>query len=172
MRTGVLAVLMVLGMAACGEQPADVAQPTGGGTRAAAAGGDPAADAVAAVLQSKGPPVARLQFLLGARPTAGTAFAVQLLVSAATPMPALQLNAESAAMTVTPTSTTLTLPTADEVVSHELTVTAADPGLTELTVRLKSDAAAVETVYVIPVLVAGPDDPAPAPAAAPAAPAP
>jgi hypothetical protein len=106
---------------------------------------------VAAVLQSPGVPVAKLSFQIGSRPVVGKPFAMKLLASATQALPELQLTIESSSLIAAPDTALLALDAAGTTVSHDLTVTARQEGLVELTVRLKAGMA--ESVYVIPVLV-------------------
>jgi hypothetical protein len=132
-------VAMALALSACGSKSDDDAA---GGTQAAPTtangprGG--AGDAVAAVLQSEGTPVARLAFVLETRPVVGQPFSIKLEVTAAQPLPALQLSAESASLILAPASAVLALPSAEVPVTHELIATSQQEGLAELGVRLKA----------------------------------
>lgn len=156
----VTAVALTLALAACDKGPDQEAPSAGVAPTAPAAGAARVgSNAVQAVLQSSGTPVAKLEFVLDSRPVAGKPFALQLHVSAAAPVPELHMAAESSGLIIAPDSATLALPEADVVV-QEVLVTAPGEGLVDLNVRLKV-AGAPETVYAVPVLVA----------AAPAAPA-
>lgn len=145
-------MVLALGLAACdrGAEP-DAAAAVPAATAPAAAGGG--SDAVMAVLQSQGTPVAKLQFVLAARPVAGAPFPLQLHVSAAAPVPELQLAVESAGLTIEPATAALALETANVAVVHEVMLTAPQAGLVNVLVRLKG-ADAPEAVYAVPVLVA------------------
>jgi hypothetical protein len=164
MKTHALAfVAMALALSACGSKSEDDA---GAGTQAATATANNSAragDAVAAVLQSQGTPVARLAFVLETRPVVGQPFSIKLEVSAAEPVAALQLSAESTSLILAPASAILALASAGEPVTHELIATSQQEGLAELTVRLKAGEGA-EAVYAVPVLVSAAGS-APAPAA-------
>lgn len=157
-------VVLALGLAACERSPEpDPAAAAAGPARAtsAPATGNGGSDAVQAVLQSQGSPVAKLQFVLESRPVVGAPFALQLHVSATAPVPELQLAAESSSLSVEPATATLALETPNVAVVQKVMLTAAEPGLVDLLVRLKG-ADAPEAVYAVPVLVA-----AAAPEAAP-----
>jgi hypothetical protein len=77
------------------------------------------------------------------------------------------MTAASGSLEISPATTVLALDAADVTTSQDLTVTAQQEGLAELTVRLQSGAGDA-TVYAIPVLVMGAES-APADASAPAA---
>jgi hypothetical protein len=126
-----------------------------------------AGEAVAAVLQSAGTPVAKLSFVVATRPVKGQPFTLQLLASATAPVPALQVTAASGSLEISPATAVLALDAAGVTASQDLTVTAQQEGLAELTVRLQSGAGEA-TVYAIPVLVMGAES-TPADASAPAA---
>jgi hypothetical protein len=152
MKTGALMVAaMALVIAACGgkSEQGTSAGPAGAAARDSGSRSD---DVVSAVLQSPGTPVAKLAFQLETRPVAGTPFPVKLLASATEALPQLQVTIESTSLVAAPDTAVLMLDAVGTAVGHELTVTARQAGLAELTVRLK--AGAVESVYVIPVLVA------------------
>lgn len=153
----VLVAGFALALAACGSGGSDEQQQAAGAASAqrAAAAGD---EAVAAVLQSTGAPVARLSFVIESRPEPGKPFRVRLVVTAAEAVPALQLGADSTSLAVSAASapTVLALAQAGEPVTHALELTAAQEGLSELFVRLRRSAEEAETVYVIPVLVGKP----------------
>ncbi|MDQ2641524.1 MAG: hypothetical protein M3Y79_13215 [Pseudomonadota bacterium] len=150
MKTAAVAMLvMALALAGCKDKPPD----DGAGTtaRAASAVRGTASDAVAAVLMSTGTPVAKLSYVVESRPVQGVPFTVSLLASAATSIPALEMAVSSPTLEIEPVTGTLALE-ADKPATHELTLTSAEEGLTEFTVRLKADGGA-EAVYAIPVLV-------------------
>src|SRR5688572_3959238 len=121
MKTHALAfVTMVLVLCACGSKSEDDA---GDGTQAASATANNgsragANDAVAAVLQSEGTPVARVVFVLETRPVVGQPFSIKLEITAAEPVAALQLSAESATLILAPTSATVALTGAEVPVTH------------------------------------------------------
>jgi hypothetical protein len=159
MKPGVTAIAaMTLVLVACGRKdeapgtgPAASASPT-----ASAAGAEDSADpdAVPAVLQSQGAPVAGLSFVIESRPVIGKPFAVRLLATAEQPLPALLVSVESSSLIVSPASGVLSIAGAGDPASHELAVTAQQAGLAEITVRLRGEGEdAVETAYAIPVLV-------------------
>ena len=110
-------------------------------------------DAVPAVLQSTGTPVAKLAFIIDAKPVVGEPFTVKLQASAATPVPELDVLVSAPELIVAPEAAKVAIETADAPAIHELIVTAPRPGLTELNVRLKAGAGP-EALYAIPVLVA------------------
>lgn len=154
MRTMLSAAVLGAMLAACGGEPKQGAsEAPGTANRAGAAQGD---DAVAAVLQSTGAPVAQLRFLLESRPEPGVPFLLRLVVSAATPIPELSVSVESATLEVADAAATLSLTEPDAAVMHEAVLTAGEEGLAEVIVRLRADAQAADTVYAIPVLIAKP----------------
>lgn len=156
MRTSLVALLL-LALAACGRGgSADQPQAAAAGTGTTATAASPAAEAVAAVLQSAGTPLARLQFVIGERPVAGVAFPINLLATAAAGAePAtVRLTAESDGLILQEASAVLALGAAGDPATHAVTARAAGEGLYEVTVRLVVDADLPATVYVIPVLVA------------------
>lgn len=116
------------------------------------------ADVVAAVLQSTGTPVAKLGFVLANKPVVGVRSGLRLDVSAAAQVPTLLLRAEAEALAIDPATALASLALVDgKAVSHELGFTPQREGLTEITVRLRSDEeGGTEAVYVIPVLVEKP----------------
>lgn len=139
-------------LAGCGSSDQAGASATQGGATPKTAAG---ADAVAAVLQSAGTPVAKLGFALSAVPAVGAAVEMRLDVSAAAPT-VLQLVAEGDGLVVDAATarTRVSVPADGARVSHSLKVTPQREGLSELTVRLSDGSAGnAETVYVIPVLV-------------------
>ena len=113
-------------------------------------------EAVSAVLQSPGKPLARLQFEMDARPVVGVPFRLKLTATSEESLPVLQLTAESSRLGIEPASALLALETVGEGVSQELTVTPAEEGLAELVVRLRTGTEGPESVYAVPVLVAAP----------------
>jgi hypothetical protein len=131
-------------------------------------GGD---DAVAAVRESAGTPVAQLRFVIDTRPVAGKPFRVQLIATAAAPTPRLSVTVDSDTLRIDPSSVELALDESDSAgafqygASHDFMVVAQNEGLAEMAVHLTTDADTPETVYVIPVLVAkaGATEPARAP---------
>jgi len=156
MRSSVVAMGLLV-LAGCG----------GGATEEAGRSGDAAnkpaaavagADAVSAVLQTHGTPVARLQFEIETRPVVGQPFKVRLMASAPQPVPTLQLAAESAELTLENPSTLLVLEEADASVAYELSAVAAHEGLAEIIVKLRAGPDQPEAVYAIPLLVGAPAD--------------
>jgi hypothetical protein len=127
------------------------------GDVAARAPAAPGADVVAGVLQSSGTPVAKLGFVLGPKPAIGIQSSLRLDISAAAPVPTLQLVAEPDGLALDPATARSTLAlAAGKVVSHELLFTPEREGLSEITVRLRSGEEGSETIYAIPVLVEKP----------------
>lgn len=153
-----LVTMMALVLAACGGEAPDkaVAKKPSAGATMPTPGGD---DAVAAVRESAGTPVAQLRFVIGTRPVAGKPFRLQLIASAAVAVPQLSVTIESAALRVDPPAVALALAESGSgaarqfSASHDFSVVGMQEGLVELTVRLATDADTPETVYVIPVLV-------------------
>jgi hypothetical protein len=122
------------------------------GAKAPAAAG---VEAVAAVLQSAGTPVAKLAFVVVTRPVVGAPSDLRLDFSAAAVIADLQVRAESASLTIDPATAVASVSIdAGKTVSHQLRFTPQREGLAEVTVRLRAGADGAETVYVIPVLVA------------------
>jgi len=161
MRTCLLAISALL-LAACGGASPDAG--TGAGrpaTGAAIARPASTDDAVAAVLESPGTPVAQLRFLIDSRPVAGKPFRLQLIASAGEAVSPLSLGLESADLAVDPANASLALRETGSGAVHQYSasrdfmVSAQHAGLVELTVHLTGDTAEPETLYVIPVLVAG-----------------
>ncbi len=132
----------------------------GAGGQAPAAAPVTGADAVAAVLQSPpGTSIAKLGFAVTAKPAVGVQTILRLDISAAAPVPTLVLVAESEGVTIDPATArvNLALPTADKVATHAVRFTSLREGLAEITVRLSDGGAdSPQTIYAIPVLVAGP----------------
>jgi hypothetical protein len=113
-----------------------------------------AAEAVAAVLVS-GPPVAKLGFVLAAKPVVGVQVDLRLDLTATEAVPALQLRAEADGITIDPATAQIGLAIeAGKTASHQLSLTPDKEGLNELTVRYRTAPDSAETVYSIPVLVA------------------
>lgn len=146
----VATLAMTLALAGCGDKPADEAGSAASSGAGAAARGAPG-DAVAAVQLSTGTPLAKLSYVVESRPVKGAPFKVSLLLSASTSIPALEVAAASGTLEVLPATGTLALE-GGKPATHELTLTSAEEGLLEFTVRLKAEGAA-EAVYAIPVLV-------------------
>lgn len=153
-----MTALLAATLAACGgDAPADAGAP-GPSTGASPATGVERAgrDAVAAVLQSSGTPLASLWFELPSRPVAGQPFALKLLASAPQPVPQLNVSVESPDLIVTPAAGTLALPTAQEPAAMELAITGQNEGMAELIVRLTGGEGSSEAVYAIAVYVTAP----------------
>jgi hypothetical protein len=151
MNNGLLAMLVVGGLVAgCSGEKAGGSAPTE--AKAPAAAG---VEAVAAVLQSDGTPVAKLAFVVVTRPVVGAQSDLRLDFSAAAVVPDLQVRAESASITIDPATAVASVSiAAGKTVSHQVRLTPQREGLAEVTVRLRAGADGAETVYVIPVLVA------------------
>jgi hypothetical protein len=150
----VAVLVVVLAVAGCGKnKQADNAAAAGAMARAPVAAG---ADAVAAVLQTPGTPVAKLGFVVVTRPVLGAQSGLRLDVTSAVPA-ALLASAEGDGVVIDAATarTSLAFVTGGSTVSHELKLTPQREGLAEVTVRLRStEPDSVETVYVVPVLVA------------------
>ena len=150
-----LVAMAVLALAGCGRSDApDKAAAAGNASRAPVVAAE---EAVAAVLQSAGKPIARVGFLLGSKPLLGASSTLRLDIAADEPVPALLLAAEGEAIAIEPATAqaSLALAEAGTVVSYQLTFTPQRAGLAQILVRLRNaDAAGVETVYAIPLLVA------------------
>ena len=116
-----------------------------------------AEEAVAAVLQSAGKPVAALHFVLEARPVLGAVATLRLNISGVDPVPTLLLTAQGEGFTVDAASAAASLALAEggAGTSHQLKFTSQKAGLGQIVVRLRdADSGNAETVYAIPVLVA------------------
>lgn len=147
---------LTLALAACGGQEDQPAVPAEGGPAATATNAGSrrsSEESVAAVLQSPAPAFATLRSTLPQRPVVGEPFPLQLLVSASQPVERLQLTVESADLQVTADRAALTLESANEAATHELTLTGNQAGLAEITVRLSTGDGKPEAVYAIPVMV-------------------
>jgi hypothetical protein len=154
MRSGLIAMVLLV-QAGCGGGASGDAGSAGTDVTApavAAAG----AEAVDAVLQKSGTPVARLQFVIDSRPVVGQSFTVRLLATASEAVPALQLVSESAELKLENPSTLLVLESSDTGATHALTAIAGQEGLAEIIVKLRGDPARPEAVYSIPVMVGPP----------------
>ena len=151
MKTGVV-LLAVLALAGCGS--GEQSKKSSAVTTANKA--QPAvADAVAAVLQSTGAPVASVNFLLDAKPLVGAPAKLRLDIAAAEAM-ALLIVVEAEGLSLEPDSArgTLVLTGGGTVTSRELNFTAQRAGLVEILVHLrKAEDGSIDTVYAIPVLV-------------------
>jgi hypothetical protein len=148
---------VTLGLCGCGDRQ----EPAAGSPAATGAAGTqgPAQvrtgdGAVAGVLESTGPAVASLWFEVVERPVAGQPFTLKLQLSAAQPLPSLEVAVGSEGLKITPERASLALAEASTPVSHELTVTAPEAGLFDLRVRLVAGEQGAESLYAIPVLVA------------------
>ena len=152
MRVGLVMMVAAL-LVACGssEGERDAASGQGAAAPVAAAA---VSDAVSAVLQSPGKPVARLQFELDSKPAVGKQFRLKLIATADEVVPVLQLTVESQQLGLEPASAVLALETAGVGATHELAVTPPKEGLAELVVRLRTGPDGPESVYAVPVLVA------------------
>jgi hypothetical protein len=155
MRIGLVAML-VLVLAACGSQTDENAAKRTAGNSVKTQG----SDEVAAVLESAGAPVAKVQFVIESLPVVGKPFNVKVVVSSATPVPQLRLSVTSAGFTIEPPTVLLVLADAGNgggnINTQTFSVTAQQEGLSELAVHLATDADAPETLYKIPLLVTKP----------------
>jgi hypothetical protein len=144
-----LVVAFVVTGCSSGDQAGGAAGPKAA-TRKAAVG----VEAVAAVLQSAGAPVAKLDFVVVSRPVVGTQTVLQLNIVAPAPVSSLQLTAEGDGVVIDPgtAKAAFVLP-ADKLSHHDLRFTSQREGLGQVTVRLSNGPDVAETVYVIPVLV-------------------
>jgi hypothetical protein len=169
MKTVAVTILAIgFALTGCGEKPGqdESGAPEPRAPAAGSAERSGAGEAVPAVLQSTGTPVAKLSFVVPTRPVKGQPFTLKLLASATAAVPALQVTAASESLEISPATAVLALDAGGVTASQDLTVTAQQEGLAELTVRLLSGAGDA-TVYAIPVLVMGAG--APADSSAPAA---
>jgi hypothetical protein len=142
-------LIAVLVVAGCGKGSSDDAS-SQIKTRAPVAA---TADVVAAVLVS-GPPVAKLGFVLAAKPVVGAQVDLRLDLTASEAVPALQLRAEADGVTIDPATAQIGLAIeGGKTASHQLRLTPDKVGLTEVTVRYRTAPESAETVYSIPVLV-------------------
>lgn len=134
----------------CSGEKADGSAPA-----AARAPAEAGADAVAAVLQSAGTPIAKLGFALVVRPVVGAQSELRLDLSSLAAVPVLEIRAEAQNITLDPATALASVAIgAGQTVSHQVRLTPQREGLTEITVRLRADPGSTETVYLIPVLVA------------------
>ncbi|MEO8315373.1 MAG: hypothetical protein ABI645_11315 [Pseudomonadota bacterium] len=141
-------LLVALVASGCSREKAE------GGASAAKAPTAAPAEAVAAVLQSGGTPIAKLGFIVVTRPVVGAQSELRLEILAAAAVPALQVRIEADALTIDPSTAQVSVSLeAGKTLSHQVKFTPQREGLTEVTVRLKSEEDS-ETVYVIPVEVA------------------
>lgn len=153
-----LVAMLALALAACGSKTEE----EGAAQRAAAASAQVAgSDEVAAVLESRGTPVAKVRFVVESRPVAGRAFNVKVVVSSPTPVPQLLVKVDGAELTVEPSTVMLVLGESggagsENANSHTFAVTAQQEGLIELAVHLTTVPEVPETLYIIPVLVSKP----------------
>lgn len=151
---GAFSAALLLVLAACGSKDGEPANDAGSATSAASAGARAGEEPVTAWVQSAGTPLATLQFLLSERPVVGQPFTLQLSATVTQPVPVLQLQAQSSDLAVDPQQAELALGDTGRIGEQALTLTAEQPGLAELIVRLSANDAGAETVYAIPVLVA------------------
>jgi hypothetical protein len=150
MNNRLLAMMVVVFAASgCSGDKAGGAAPSMARAPAAAA-----EEAVAAVLQSGGAPVAKLGFVVVARPVVGAQSDLRLELSTVAAIPALQIHVQADSFAIDP-ATAQAQVAIDEgkTASHLVKLTPQRAGLAEVTVRLRG-ADSAETVYVIPVLVA------------------
>jgi hypothetical protein len=123
-------LVVVLAAAGCSGEKADGDAPAAVKAPVAAV-----AEAVAAVLQSGGTPVAKLGFVV-------------------LTVPALQVLTEGEAINIDPATAQASVSLeAGKTASHTVRLTPQREGLTRVTVRLRSATDSAETVYDIPVLV-------------------
>ena len=150
MNKRLLAVLgVVLAVAGCGKS--DNTDKAAGAQSAARATVVPGADAVAAVLQSAGTPIAKVGFVVLTKPVVGVQSALRLDLTA--PEPAVVPEGDGLVVDPASARADVSLVTAGATVNHELKFTPQREGLSEVTVRLHSgDSGTPETTYVIPVL--------------------
>lgn len=142
------AMTMALAMAGCDGKP----EAEGAGPAAASkAAAQPADDSVAAVLVSAGSAPAQLRFLIATPPRLGEPFTLVVSASAAQPVPELQLDLESAAMTVAPSSAVVAIDQAGGIATHEFEVTPSATGLAQISVQMNAGGPVAR--YSIPVLV-------------------
>lgn len=146
------AMLLVV-LTACGDRPAEEGESQVRAARTSVASTE---DAVAAVLQSTGTVAAQLQFVIVERPVVGKPFMLELIASAAEPVPMLQVAAESQDLAVEAAPAVLALVEPGMSARHRVAVTPRAEGIAEVVVRLRTDPAGPETVYAIPVLVGKP----------------
>ena len=147
-----LLTMLVVGVVAsgCTGEKAEV-----GASAAAKPPAAPAAEATAAVLQSDGTPVAKLEFVLSARPVVGAPLEMRLDYSATTAIHVLQVRTEATSLAIDPAGAQASVALeAGKTSSHQIRFTPQREGLAEITVRLRALPDGAETVYVIPVLVA------------------
>lgn len=153
-----LVAMLALALAACGSKTEE----EGAAQRAAAASAlVVGSDEVAAVLESRGTPLAKVRFVVESRPVAGRAFNVKVVVASATPVPQLLLKVSGTDLAVEPSTVMLVLgePSGtgtENINSHTFAVTAEQEGLAELAVRLTTTPDTPETLYLIPLLVSKP----------------
>ncbi len=152
MKTRVV-VLVLLALASCGRSD----QPEKSSIAKSAAKAAPATvDSVAAVLQSTGTQVARVNFMLDAQPLLGAPAKLRLDISAVEAV-SLLLAVEADGLDIDPDSArgSVVLTGGGTVTSRDLLFTAQREGLLEIVVRLrKAEADSIDTVYAIPVLIA------------------
>lgn len=153
MRKAVIAG-MVLALGGCsGDKPPDPSTAPAAAAQTAAV----TDDSVAAVLQSAGPPVAKLRFKLESAPAVGQPATLRLDISSPTAVPFLLLSADASAgleLDAASVKATLDLSQENVVTRHVLAFSGIEAGLREVHVHLRSaEPDAVETVYAIPVLV-------------------
>jgi hypothetical protein len=147
-------VAAILALAGCGSR--EDAQPAGeaaSGTSSGSTAISQGDDSVAAVLQSQGTPLATVRFTLPEKPVAGRSFPLQLAVTSSQGGASLRLSLESEGLQVSPPSAELDFSPSNTTRTQDLTLTATEAGIMDLTVRLTGGEGAAETVYVIPVMV-------------------
>jgi hypothetical protein len=150
--------MLALALAACGSKTEE----EGAAQRAAAASAMVAgSDETAAVLESRGTPLAKVRFVVESRPVVGRPFNVKVVVASATPVPQLLVKVTGTNLAVEPASVMLVLGDpvgagTESSNSHTFAVTAEQEGLTELAVHLTTTPDVPETLYLIPLLVSKP----------------
>jgi hypothetical protein len=142
-------LVVVLAAAGCSGEKADGDAPAAVKAPVAAV-----AEAVAAVLQSGGTPVAKLGFVVVTKPMVGAQSDLRLELSALAAVPALQVLTEGEAINIDPATAQASVSLeAGKTASHTVRLTPQREGLSRVTVRLRSATDSAETVYDIPVLV-------------------
>jgi hypothetical protein len=145
-----LPVMLVVALAVAGCSGEEAGADAPAASRAPVA----VADAVAGVLQSGGTPIAKLAYVLAAKPVVGTQADLRLDLLSMSPVQDLQVQAEGSSITMDPATAQARVSLeAGKTLGHQLRFTAQREGLTRITVRLRSGTGP-ETVYDIPVLVA------------------
>ncbi len=151
----VLPLLVLLAIAACGQESASPRAATGAASGAAARSED---DSVAAISLSSSKPALFLRFAVTGRPQAGVATPVRLDLSGDPGSVTLRVQGEG--LLIEPAAAALTLPDDGTAARHTLQVTPQAAGLTEMVVRIQPQGdGAAEVVYAVPLLVGGATSP-------------